>query len=135
MNKKKLITYSVIFVVVVTGIILALTIGNNGKDVTSSGYTYLRYKDGTYIGMEKTESGNIKTEVLILGETIKDIKIVEFPDRFLEENNALRDEIPELLFEVIQTQKIVIPKASDNSAYVLNKILKAIRHALDQSLI
>jgi uncharacterized protein with FMN-binding domain len=119
----------------IAAIFVFFALQRDKSDVPSSGYTYLKYRDGIYIGTEKTEHGNIKAEVTIQNATIKDIKLLEFPPKLMEANVTLKDEIPQLIYDIIQSQSIVVPKATNNSAYVLNKIVKAVRSALDQSLI
>ncbi len=135
LSKRNLMIYAAILLLLVIGLVVFFSMRADRSGVPSSGYAYLRFKDGVYIGTEKTDYGNIKTEVTIVNSKIKDIKLLEFPVKFIEENAALKDEVPQLIFEVIQNQNVVAPKAATNSAYVLNKTVKAIRNALDQSLL
>ncbi|MFZ5353193.1 MAG: hypothetical protein ACOZCL_10800 [Bacillota bacterium] len=135
LSKRNLMIYTAILLMLIIGLMVFFALRAESSGVPSSGYTYLKFKDGIYIGTEKTDYGNIKAEVTIANTKIKEIKLLEFPPKFIEENGALKDEIPQLIYEVIQKQNVVSPSASTNSAYVLNKIAKAIRTALDQSLL
>ncbi len=127
--------YALLLLITIIAIFMLFAMRNEKSGVPSSGYTYLKYRDGVYIGTEKTEHGNIKAEITIQNAVIKEIKLLELPPKFIEDNVALKDEIPQLIFDIVQSQNIVVPRATNNSAYVLNKIIKAVRSALDQSLI
>lgn len=135
LTKKKLMIYIALLLVVIIGLVLLFTLRSNEAGVPSSGYTYLQYKDGVYVGLEKSEFGNIKTEVTIKNEKIKDIKIIEIPQKFMKDYPTLKDEIPQLVFNVIKQQDMISPDNENNTAYVQSKVLKAIRNALDQSLL
>ena len=135
LTKKRLMLYTALFLVVVMGLILLFTLRSNEAGVPSSGYTYLKYKDGVYSGIEKSEYGNIKVEVTIRNERIKDIRISELPSKFLKDYPTLKDEIPQLIFSMIKEQDIVSPDNTNNTAYVQSKLLKSVRNALDQSLL
>lgn len=134
LTKKKLMIYVALLLVVIVGLVLLFTLRSNEAGVPSSGYTYLKYQDGVYIGQEKSEYGNIKVEVTIRNEKIKDIKLIEMPQKFMEDYPTLKDDISQMVFNVIKTQDIVSPGNNAN-AYVLSKIMKSMRNALDQSLI
>ena len=138
MTKKKIMVYAIMLLVVIIGIILLLTLGSGGgpNSAPSSGYTYLQYKDGVYEGNEKTEAGNIKVEVAIKKGKIKDIKVVEFPEKYINDNPILKEQIKQLTTTVIKSQNAAV--AIDNSqatAFLLTKFSKAIITALDQSMI
>lgn len=134
-TKKKLMIYAALVLVVIIAAVLLFTMRSSGVGLPSSGYTYLKYKDGTYIGNEKTECGNIRAEVVIKEEKIKDIKLTEFPPKYMNQNPTLKDEIPQHLYNIIQTQDFVPSDSAKNTTYILNKITKAVRNAVDQSLI
>jgi uncharacterized protein with FMN-binding domain len=134
-TKKKLMMYAALLLVLIIAAVLLFTMRNSGVDLPSAGYTYLKYKDGTYVGNEKTEHGNIRAEVIIKDEKIKDIKLTEFPPKYINDNPTLTDEIPQHLFGIIQNQDVIPSDSSKNTTYILNKITKAVRNAVDQSLI
>lgn len=135
LTKRNLMIYTALLLILVIGIILFMTFRGNAAGVTSSGYTYLKYKDGTYVGSEKTDEGNMKVEVTIKSEKIKDVKILELPAKYLKENPSLKEELPRLVIRIIDTQEIVSVDSPASTAYVLNKISKCVRNALDKSLI
>lgn len=135
LTKKNLFIYAAILLVLIFGMILLIAFNSSKADVTSSGYTYLKYKDGTYIGTEKTENGNIQVEVTITDEKIKDIILSEMPAKYIKDNPTLKDDIPQMIFDIVKNQDTVPTDAGKSSAYVLNKVEKAVRTALDQSLI
>lgn len=134
-TKKKLMIYTALFVILVVAALLLFAFRSSGVGLPSSGYTYLQYKDGTFIGNEKTEQGNIRAEVVIKDEKIKDIKLTEFPPKYINDNPTLKDEIPQHLYNIIKDQDFVHSDSAKNTTYILNKITKAIRNAVDQSLI
>lgn len=134
-TKKRLMMYAALLLILVIAAILLFTMRGGGVGLPSSGYTYLKYQDGTFIGNEKTEHGNIRAEVVIKNEKISDIKLTEFPPKYINDNPTLKDEIPQHLYNVIQNQDFVPSDTTKNTTYILNKITKAIRNAVDQSLI
>jgi uncharacterized protein with FMN-binding domain len=134
-TKKRLMMYAALILILVIAALILFTMRGGGVGLPSSGYTYLKYKDGTFVGNEKTEHGNIRAEVVIKNEKISDIKITEFPPKYINENPSLKDEIPQHLYNVIQSQDFVPSDNTKNTTYILNKITKAIRNAVDQSLI
>ena len=127
--------YAALLLILVIAALILFTMRSSGVGLPSSGYTYLKYKDGTFVGNEKTEHGNIRAEVIIKNEKISDIKLTEFPPKYINENPTLKDEIPQHLYNVIQNQDFVPSDSTKNTTYILNKITKAIRNAVDQSLI
>ena len=102
---------------------------------SSNTFVYLQYKDGKYIGNEKTDKGNIKVEVTIKKNRIEEIKILEFPKEYIAENRDLEKETTEIIDKIIKTQEIMSAEDAERSSYVINKLLKAIRIAVDQSLL
>jgi uncharacterized protein with FMN-binding domain len=134
-TKKKLMMYIALFIILVIAALLVFALRGSGVGLPSSGYTYLKYKDGTFIGNEKTEQGNIRAEVVIKDEKIKDIKLTEFPPKYINDNATLKDEIPQHLYNIIKDQDFVLADSTKNTTYILNKITKAVRNAVDQSLI
>ena len=134
-TKKRLMMYTALLVILVVAALLVFALRSGGVGLPSSGYTYLKYKDGTYIGNEKTEQGNIRAEVVIKDEKIKNIKITEFPPKYINDNPTLKDEIPQHLYNIVKDQDFVNSDSTKNTTYILNKITKAIRNAVDQSLI
>lgn len=134
-TKKKLMMYAALIMVLVIAAVLLFAMRGSGVGLPSSGYTYLKYKDGTFVGNEKTEHGNIRAEVIIKDEKIRDIKLTEFPPKYINDNPTLKDEIPQHLYNIIQSQDFVPSDSTKNTTYILNKITKAIRNAVDQSLI
>jgi uncharacterized protein with FMN-binding domain len=134
-TKKRLMMYAALILILVIAALLLFTMRSSGVGLPSSGYTYLKYKDGTFVGNEKTEHGNIRAEVIIKSEKISDIKLTEFPPKYINDNPTLKDEIPQHLYNVIQNQDFVPSDSTKNTTYILNKITKAIRNAVDQSLI
>lgn len=135
LTKKKLMMYAALLLILIIAALLLFTMRDNRAGLPSSGYTYLKYKDGTYVGNEKTENGNIRAEVIIKNEKIKDIKLTEFPPKYINDNPSLRDEIPQHLFNIIKNQDFAPADNTKNTTYILNKITKAVRNAVDQSLI
>lgn len=134
-TKRQLMIYVAILLILIIAILLMVTMSKSGAGLPSSGYTYLKYKDGTYIGNEKTEAGNIRAEVIIKEEKIKDIKLTEFPPKYMNENPTLKDEIPQHIYAIIQSQDFVPSDSTKKTSYILNKITKSVRNAVDQSLI
>jgi uncharacterized protein with FMN-binding domain len=134
-TKRQLMIYAALLLILIIAALLMFTMRNSGVGLPSSGYTYLKYKDGTYIGNEKTEAGNIRAEVTIKDERIKDIKLTEFPAKYMNENPTLKDEIPQHIYSIIQNQDFVPSDSARPTTYILNKITKAVRNAVDQSLI
>ncbi len=134
-TKRQLMIYAAILLILIIAALLMFTMSNSGVGLPSSGYTYLKYKDGTYIGNEKTEAGNIRAEVTIKEEKIKDIKLTEFPPKYMNENLTLKDEIPQHIYAIVQSQDFVPSDSTKPTAYILNKITKSVRNAVDQSLI
>lgn len=118
----------------VIGIVLLFTLRSNEVGLAASGYTYLKYTDGVYVGVESTESGDVKTEVTIKNNKIKDIKLIEIPQEYITHNPTLKDDISGLIYTTIKSQN-VSAGGDGNTSYVLNKVAKAVRNALDQSLI
>ena len=108
---------------------------SNKEEKSAVGYFYLEYKDGKYIGVENTEKGEIKVEVSISKNKIKSIKILDFPKKYIQENKELKDEITAAVNNIIKTQEIITVEDMERSSYVLNKLLKAVRNALDESLL
>lgn len=135
LTKKRLIIYAGIILIIVLGLVLMLRFLNNREEESAAGYFYLEYKDGKYIGVENTEKGDIKVEVSIVRKKIKNIKILDFPQEYILENKELKDEITVAIGKIIKTQEIISLEDMERSSYVLNKLLKAIRNALDQSLL
>jgi len=134
-TKKKLMMYAALLVILVIAALLLFAMRDSGVGLPSAGYTYLKYKDGTFVGNEKSEEGNIRAEVVIKDEKIKDIKLTEFPPKYINDNPTLKDEIPQHLYNIIQNQDFVPSDSTKNTTYILNKITKAVRNAVDQSLI
>ncbi len=142
MTKRKTIIYGIILLVVIIGIALLVSLGkntdNNNTDnnAPSSGYTYLKYKDGVYEATEKTDQGNIKVEVAIKKSKIKEIKVVEFPEKYIADNPILKEQIKELTNNIVNTQDATINiDNTQATAFLLTKLSKAVVTALDQSMI
>lgn len=137
LTRKRLIIYALIVVVLIAAIIAAVYFLRDREEPTSSAdsFIYLQYKDGKYIGNEKTDKGNIQVEVTIKKNKIKDIKILEFPQEYLAGNKELKDETAQVIDKIIKTQEIMSLEDMERSSYVVNKLLKAVRIALDQSLL
>lgn len=137
LTRRKLIIYALILVVLILAIIGVTYLMKNREEPTasSSSFTYLEYKDGKYIGNEKTDKGNIQVEVTIKKNKIKEIRILEFPQEYLAENKELEKETAEIIDKIIRTQEIMSSDDMERSSYVVNKLLKAIRIAVDQSLL
>lgn len=137
LTKKRLIIYALIIVVLILAIIgVTNLMKKRGEPTTSSNtFIYMQYKDGKYIGNEKTDKGNIQVEVTIKKNKIHEIKILEFPQEYLAENRELEKETAEVINKIIKTQEIMSSEDMERSSYVINKLLKAIRIAVDQSLL
>lgn len=137
LTRKRLILYALIILVLILAIVAVTYFMRNREEPTTSSdsFTYLQYKDGKYIGNEKTDKGNIQVEVTIKKNKIKDIKILEFPQEYLAENKELKDETAEVIDKIVKTQEIMSLEDMERSSYVVNKLLKAIRVALDESLL
>ncbi len=134
LTKKKLMIYAGIALLIILGLILMFRFINNKEEVSSARYFYLEYNDGKYIGVENTDKGEIKVEVHISKNKIKNIKIIDFPKEYIRDDKELRDEITGTINKIIKTQEIISVEDMERSSYVLNKLLKAIRNALDESL-
>ena len=137
LTRKKLITYALIIVILILAIAAIAYFMRNREEpaASSNSFTYLQYKDGKYIGNEKTDKGNIQVEITIKQNKIKNIKLLEFPQEYLAEHKELRDETAQVIDKILKTQEIMSLEDMEKSSYVVNKLLKAIRIALDQSLL
>ncbi|MDD4503828.1 MAG: hypothetical protein PHS15_03250 [Clostridiaceae bacterium] len=111
------------------------TLRSNEVGLAASGYTYLRYNDGVYVGIEKTESGDVKAEVTIKNTKIKDIKLIEMPSEYISNNPNIKDEISDIIYTTIKSQDVATANDAGNTSYVLSKVIKAVRNALNESLI
>lgn len=134
-TKKNLIIFAALLLILVIGLVLLFTLRSNEVGLATSGYTYLRYNDGVYVGVEKTESGDVKAEVTIKNEKIKDIKLIEMPSEYITNNPNIKDEISEIIYTTIKSQDVASATETGNSSYVLSKVIKAVRNALNESLI
>ena len=137
LTRKKLIIYALIIVILILAIVAAAYFMRNREEpaASSNSFTYLQYKDGKYIGNEKTDKGNIQVEVTIKKNKIKDIKLLEFPQEYFAEHKEMRDETAQVIDKILKTQEIMSLEDMEKSSYVINKLLKAVRIALDQSLL
>lgn len=135
LTKKNLIIYVVLFIVLVVGLVLLFTLRSNEAGLAASGYTYLKYNDGVYVGVEKTESGDVKAEVTIKNEKIKDIKLIEMPPDYISNNPNIKDEISDIIYTTIKKQNLAAASDKGNTSYVLSKVIKAVRNALNESMI
>ncbi|HCJ57450.1 MAG TPA: hypothetical protein DHV55_08865, partial [Clostridiaceae bacterium] len=63
------------------------------------------------------------------------IKILEFPQEYLSARKELKDETAKVIEKIIKTQEITSIEGMEESSYIVNKLLKAVRIALDQSLL
>lgn len=127
--------YAAIILVIILGLLVTLRFLGRVEEQTSSGYSYLEYKDGVYTGNENTDKGNIKVELTIKKGKIKDIRVLEFPQEYIKENAELETELNKVAGKIIKTQEIISLEEMERSSYIINKLLKAIRNALDQSLL
>ena len=134
-TKKSLMIYTALLLVLVIGLVLLFTLRSNEVGLATSGYTYLRYNDGVYVGVEKTESGDVKAEVTIKNTKIKDIKLIEMPSEYISNNPNIKDEISDIIYTTIKSQDIATANDTGNTSYVLSKVIKAVRNALNESLI
>lgn len=134
-TKKSIAIYAVLLLVLVIGLVLLFTLRSNEVGLAASGYTYLKYNDGVYVGVEKTESGDVKAEVTIKNTKIKDIKLIEMPSEYISNNPNIKDEISEIIYTTIKSQDVAAANNEGNTSYVLSKVIKAVRNALNESLI
>lgn len=134
-TRKRLMIYAAIILLIILSLLLALRFAGKAEEQASGSYSYLEYKDGVYIGSESTDKGNIKVEVTIKKGKIKDIRVVEFPQEYLKENTELEGELTKVIEKIIKTQEIINLEDMERSSYIMNKLLKTIRNALDQSLL
>lgn len=134
-TKKSLVIYAVLLLILVIGLVLLFTLRSDEVGLATSGYTYLRYNDGVYVGTEKTESGDVKAEVTIKNTRIKDIKLIEMPSEYISNNPNIKDEISEIIYTTIKSQDVGAANETGNTSYVLSKVIKAVRNALNESLI
>lgn len=137
LTRKRVMIYALIIVVLILAIIALTNLMRNREEpaASSNSFIYLQYKDGKYIGNEKTDKGNIQVEVTIKKNKIKDIKILEFPQEYLSARKELKDETAKVIEKIIKTQEITSIEGMEESSYIVNKLLKAVRIALDQSLL
>ncbi|SHI42775.1 FMN-binding protein [Lutispora thermophila] len=137
LTRKRLMIYALILVVLILAIVGITYLFKNREEPTASSnsFIYLQYKDGKYIGNEKTDKGNIQVEVTIKKNKITEIRILEFPQEYLAENKELEKQTAEIIDKIIRTQEIMSSEDMERSSYVINKFLKAIRIAVDQSLL
>lgn len=135
LTKKSLIIYAALLLILVVGLVLLFTLRSNEVGLATSGYTYLRYNDGVYVGVEKTESGDVKAEVTIKNTRIKDIKLIEMPSEYISNNPSIKDEISDIIYTTIKSQDVATVNDTGNTSYVLSKVIKAVRNALNESLI
>lgn len=134
-TKKSIAIYAALLLVLVIGLVLLFTLRSNEVGLAASGYTYLRYNDGVYVGVEKTESGDVKAEVTIKNTKIKDIKLIEMPSEYISNNPNINDEISDIIYTTIKSQDVAAVKDTGNTSYVLSKVIKAVRNALNESMI
>ncbi len=134
-TKKSLMIYTALLLILLIGLVLLFTLRSNEVGLATSGYTYLRYNDGVYVGIEKTESGDVKAEVTIKNAKIKDIKLIEMPSEYISNNPNIKDEISDIIYTTIKTQDVATVNDTGNTSYVLSKVIKAVRNALNESLI
>jgi uncharacterized protein with FMN-binding domain len=134
-TKKSLMIYAALLLILVIGLVLLFTLRSNEVGLATSGYTYLRYNDGVYVGVEKTESGDVKAEVTIKNTKIKDIKLIEMPSEYISNNPNIKDEISDIIYTTIKSQDVASANNTGNTSYVLSKVIKAVRNALNESLI
>jgi len=134
-TKKSLMIYTALLLILVIGLVLLFTLRSNEVGLATSGYTYLRYNDGVYVGVEKTESGSVKAEVTIKNSRIKDIKLIEMPSEYISNNANINDEISDIIYTTIKSQDVATANDMGNTSYVLSKVIKAVRNALNESLI
>ena len=134
-TKKNLMIYAALLLILVIGLVLMFTVRTNEAGLAASGYTYLKYNDGVYVGVEKTESGDVKAEVTIKNSRIKDIKLIEMPSEYISNNPNIKDEISDIIYTTIKTQDVATASSTGNTSYVLSKVIKAVRNALNESLI
>lgn len=134
-TKKSLMIYAALLLILIVGLVLLFTLRSNEVGLATSGYTYLRYNDGVYVGTEKTESGDVKAEVTIKNAKIKDIKLIEMPSEYISNNPNIKDEISDIIYTTIKSQDVAAASDTGNTSYVLSKVIKAVRNALNESLI
>jgi len=134
-TKKNLMMYAALLLILVIGLVLLFTLRSNEVGLAASGYTYLRYNDGVYVGVENTESGDVKAEVTIKNKRIKDIKLIEMPGEYISNNPNINDEISDIIYTTIKSQDVATSDDTGNTSYVLSKVVKAVRNALNESLI
>ena len=134
-TRRRLIIYAAIILVIILSLLISLRFFSKAEEQPSSSYSYLEYKDGVYLGNENTDKGNIKVEVSINKGKVRDIKILEFPQEYIKEDAELEDEISKSIKNIIKTQEIMSVEDMERSSYVINKLLKAIRVALEQSFL
>lgn len=134
-TKKNLMIYAALLLILIAGMVLLFTLRSNEVGMAASGYTYLKYNDGIFIGSEKTELGAIKTEVTVKNQRIKSIKLLELPAEYISENPKLKDEISDTIYNTIKNQEVSQVSSSGSSSYVINKVIKAVNHALSQSML
>ncbi|HYE84425.1 MAG TPA: hypothetical protein VEG39_19965 [Clostridia bacterium] len=134
-TKKNLMIYAALLLILVIGLVLLFTLRSNEVGFAASGYTYLKYNDGIYVGVEKTESGDVKAEVTIKNSKIKDIKLIEMPSEYISNNPNINDEISDIIYTTIKSQDVATANDTGNTSYVLSKVVKAVRNALNESLI
>jgi uncharacterized protein with FMN-binding domain len=135
LTKKSLIIYIALLLILVVGLVLLFTLRSSEVGMAASGYTYLKYNDGVFVGVEKTESGDVKAEVTIKNAKIKDIKLIEMPSEYISNNPNIKDEISDIIYTTIKSQDVATANDTGNSSYVLSKVIKAVRNALNESLI
>jgi uncharacterized protein with FMN-binding domain len=135
LSKKSIMIYTALVLVLVIGLVLLFTLRSNEVGLATSGYTYLRYNDGVYVGTEKTESGDVKAEVTIRNSKIKDIKLIEMPSDYISNNPTIKDEISDIIYTTIKSQDVATANDTGNTSYVLSKVIKAVRNALNESMI
>lgn len=135
LTKKNLVIYAALLLILIVGLVLVFTLRSNEVGLAASGYTYLKYNDGVYVGVEKTESGDVKAEVTIKNQKIKDIKLIEMPSEYISNNPNIKDEISDIIYTTIKSQDVAAAKETGSSSYVLSKVMKAVRNALNESLL
>ena len=134
-TKKSLMIYTALLLILIIGLVLLFTLRSNEVGLATSGYTFLRYNDGVYVGIEKTESGDVKAEVTIRNAKIKDIKLIEMPSEYISNNPNIKDEISDIIYTTIKSQDVAAASDKGNTSYVLSKVIKAVRNALNESLL
>ena len=133
MTKKKIVLYLVAMIIILAAVFVIFKM-KSAETFSSAEATQLELHDGTYAGIEKTDTGIIKVELTVKKGKIDSVKLADFPASEIEKDKALKAEVDTLLKEIEKNASTGVEiDANKTNAYVLTKVLKAVQSAEQQA--